>query len=106
VAGIVYRTSSVTGGKVKPWRRKKSGEKIQRQTGTEQRPDYTKRMKEHTKVKAIIFSLKSNTITTDPRRSPSSLPYLIIRLKIGFLAHLYSTKSKMKLGSDKEPHPF
>jgi hypothetical protein len=34
-------------------------------------------------------------------RSPSSLPYLIIEIKIKFLTHFYSRKYKIKLRSDK-----
>jgi hypothetical protein len=33
-------------------------------------------------AKGTIFSLKSNAITTDPLRSPSSLPHFIIGIKI------------------------
>jgi hypothetical protein len=45
--------------------------------------------------------------TTDPRRSPPSLPHLIIEIKTKlFLAHCYSRKYKMKLGSGEEPHPL
>jgi hypothetical protein len=49
---------------------------------------------------------KINKITTDPRRSPPSLPLLIIGMKIEFLAHFYSKKYELKLGSGKELHPY
>jgi hypothetical protein len=42
--------------------------------------------------------------TTDPRRPPSSFPYLIGNENV-FLAHFYTTNTRMKLGSDKEPQP-
>jgi hypothetical protein len=42
--------------------------------------------------------------TTDPRRSPPSLPHLIGNENV-FLAHFYTTNARMKLGSGKEPQP-
>jgi hypothetical protein len=41
-----------------------------------------------------VFSLRINKITSDPRRSPPSLPHLIIGMKNEFLAHFYSRKCK------------
>jgi hypothetical protein len=38
--------------------------------------------------------------TTDPQRSPSSLPHLIGNENV-FLAHFYTTNARMKLGSGK-----
>jgi hypothetical protein len=49
----------------------------------------------------IDFLLKSSKITTDSRRSPPSLPHLIIGIEIKFLSHFYSRKYEMKLGSGK-----
>jgi hypothetical protein len=49
-------------------------------------------------VKGIIFSLKSNAITTDPQRSPPSLPHLIIGMENKFLAHFYFRHYKNKIG--------
>jgi hypothetical protein len=38
----------------------------------------------------IIVPLKFNVITTNPRRSPPSLPHLIIRMENKFLPHFYA----------------
>jgi hypothetical protein len=46
----------------------------------------------HIKCENLIFSLKSNNITTNQRRSPPSLPHLIIRMK--FSSWLTLTNSK------------
>jgi hypothetical protein len=51
----------------------------------------------------IKFSLRTNKSTTDPQRSPSSLPHLI-GTKNYFLAHFYTRNVKIKLGSGKKPH--
>jgi hypothetical protein len=41
---------------------------------------------QHTQDPKIEFSIKINSITTDPRRPPSSLPHLIIGNENEFLA--------------------
>jgi hypothetical protein len=38
-------------------------------------------------MQKISFFIQNNKITTDPRSSPPSLPYLIIGIEIEFLAH-------------------
>jgi hypothetical protein len=46
---------------------------------------------EHHKVRLKMdFSLRTKKSITDPRRSPSSCPHLIIGRKNRFLAHFYS----------------
>jgi hypothetical protein len=42
--------------------------------------------------------------TADPRRSPLSLPHLIGNENM-FLAHFYTTNTRMKLGSGEELQP-
>jgi hypothetical protein len=52
----------------------------------------------------LSSSLRSHNTTTNPQSSPSSIPHLIGSYKL-FMAHFYSSNTKMKLGSGQEPHP-
>jgi hypothetical protein len=56
------------------------------------------------KIQKIVFLLKLNTIhtTTEVTALPPSFYYWNGNK---FLAHFYSRKYEMKLGSDKESHP-
>jgi hypothetical protein len=60
----------------------------------------------HTRdAKNRFFSIEIYKTTYEPRRSPSSLPHLIIEIENEFLTHFYSTKYEMRLRSGNELHP-
>jgi hypothetical protein len=45
-------------------------------------------------IKTNLFFISNPNKFSQPRRSPPSLPHLIIEIKIEFLAHFYSTNVK------------
>jgi hypothetical protein len=84
-------------------------EKIDQAPGQEH-PSQTKKTKplrseEHangkardtTKIPKNDFSVEINKTTTDPQRSPPSLPHMVNGMKIEFWAHSESRKYQMKL---------
>jgi hypothetical protein len=59
----------------------------------------------NTKRSNTSFSIEIQTrFTSNPRRSPLSLPHLISGMKNEFLTHFYSKNYEMKLESGNEPH--
>jgi hypothetical protein len=46
----------------------------------------------------MIFFIEINKATIVPRKSPPSLPHMVIGIRIEFLAHSYSRKYEIKLG--------
>jgi hypothetical protein len=69
--------------------------------------DPTKREEQVTQRKGKTISpLKTNNFTTDPQRSLSTLPLLIIGMKTNSWLTLSKLRSANENRSVKEPHPF